>query len=110
MATSRGGGGGNGGGGEGNLDLLRDGGGRSDGGGEDDDVKGDGGGNGISFPGRWTKSRLSDPRWENPPLKDQSLGLTGKLVTSSSESDKMIKGMRTLARGVTKGQGVVIVL
>nr|GEV89140.1 hypothetical protein [Tanacetum cinerariifolium] len=84
--TAGGGGNAGGGGDEGDLDLLRDDDGKSDGGGEGGDTSD--GGNGITCPYQRTISEL--------------IGLTRKVVTSSSESDRMINGMSTL---VTKDEG-----
>ncbi|GJQ92204.1 hypothetical protein Tco_0003343 [Tanacetum coccineum] len=90
--------------------------GKSDGG-EDDDVKSDGGGVGISFPGRQAKAGLvgrDQPNKAGMRSDDDGAGLMGKVVISSSESDRMKNEMSTPARGVVAekgvGRGVVIVL
>ncbi|GKF00206.1 hypothetical protein Tco_0023556 [Tanacetum coccineum] len=83
--------------------LLRDDDGKSNGGGENDD------GNGISYPGRRTIAELVD-RGQSSSEGSESRSESGKVVTSSFESNKMINGMSTPARGVTEGRGGVIVL
>nr|GEV67263.1 reverse transcriptase domain-containing protein [Tanacetum cinerariifolium] len=95
---------GGGGGGEGDLGLLRDDGGKRNGNREDDDGKIDSGGE--EDDGNSDGSSGYQPDKNSTRSDDDSAGLTGKVVISSSESNMMTNDMSTPARGVVAGKGV----